>query len=146
MAAAGGSRTDLEVLEGLHCASCVTRLEGALSRIPGVDGARVNLATREAAVDYAPSVISATAIAERLADAGFVARERPREPRPEARSRIGQDAGDAVVAATAVMLIAMLGQHGDANTWFQAAATLWIALFPARSIMRRAIAGLLRLR
>jgi cation transport ATPase len=39
-------------LEGLHCAACVARTEKALSAIPGVDAASVNLATERAAVDF----------------------------------------------------------------------------------------------
>jgi Cu+-exporting ATPase len=39
-------------LDGLHCASCVARVEKALSAVPGVDRALVNLATRQARVRY----------------------------------------------------------------------------------------------
>ena len=35
----------------MHCASCVSRVESALSRTPGVTAARVNLALGQAAVD-----------------------------------------------------------------------------------------------
>ena len=38
------------VVEGMHCASCVSRVEAGLRLIPGVVDARVNLATREATV------------------------------------------------------------------------------------------------
>ena len=42
-------------LEGLHCASCVSRTERALAGIPGVDLATVNLATERAAIDFDPT-------------------------------------------------------------------------------------------
>jgi P-type Cu+ transporter len=42
-------RVDLEI-EGMHCASCVARIEGALSEVEGVEEASVNLATGRAAV------------------------------------------------------------------------------------------------
>jgi Cu+-exporting ATPase len=139
------AHADLEVLEGLHCASCVTRLEGALGRIPGVSGARVNLATREAAVDYAPAETTPAAIAERLADAGFVARERPVDAEAAPRPRLGPDVLVALLLAGIVMALAMLAPHGVWNSWTQAALTLALA-WPARSILRAAAKGLARLR
>lgn len=38
------------LVEGMHCASCVSRVESGLRTVPGVVDARVNLATREATV------------------------------------------------------------------------------------------------
>ena len=37
---------------GMTCASCVSRVERALKKVPGVDGATVNLATEKATVSY----------------------------------------------------------------------------------------------
>jgi P-type Cu+ transporter len=39
---------------GMHCASCVSRIESALSQTEGVVGASVNLATNRASVEYDP--------------------------------------------------------------------------------------------
>src|SRR3990170_6686140 len=39
---------------GMTCASCVMKVEKALERLPGVVGARVNLAVGSAGVDYDP--------------------------------------------------------------------------------------------
>lgn len=38
------------LVDGMHCASCVSRVESGLRQVPGVLDARVNLATREATV------------------------------------------------------------------------------------------------
>ena len=38
------------LVEGMHCASCVSKVEKSLGRVPGVTEATVNLATREARV------------------------------------------------------------------------------------------------
>ena len=35
-------------ITGMTCASCASRVEGALARLPGVDVAQVNLATEKA--------------------------------------------------------------------------------------------------
>ncbi len=40
-------------IEGMHCASCVARVESALRKLPGVTEVAVNLATNEARIQYA---------------------------------------------------------------------------------------------
>ncbi len=40
-------------IEGMHCASCVARVESALRKLPGVTDVAVNLATNEARIQYA---------------------------------------------------------------------------------------------
>jgi Cu+-exporting ATPase len=42
-------------VRGMHCASCVARLEAALSKVDGIKGARVDLATEEALLDVDPA-------------------------------------------------------------------------------------------
>ena len=42
------------LIDGMHCASCVSRVESALSAVPGVAAARVNLATEQATVEWEP--------------------------------------------------------------------------------------------
>ena len=46
-------RCDLSV-KGMHCASCVGRVENALKRVPGVQDATVNLLAERAAVQFDP--------------------------------------------------------------------------------------------
>jgi Cu+-exporting ATPase len=61
-------------IRGMHCAGCVTVIETALRRVPGVTSASVNLATGRATVQWAPPTLAAeTAVppplAERLVEA-----------------------------------------------------------------------------
>ena len=58
-------------ISGMHCASCVARVEGALAGVPGVLAARVNLATQRAEADVAIDAAGAasTEMAARLAAA-----------------------------------------------------------------------------
>jgi Cu+-exporting ATPase len=42
-------------IEGMHCGSCVARIEGALSQVPGVTSASVNLATGQGVVSGSAS-------------------------------------------------------------------------------------------
>src|SRR5690625_1494079 len=43
-------------IEGMHCASCVGRVEAVLSKVPGVDRVAVNLATERADIDVTQPV------------------------------------------------------------------------------------------
>ena len=48
--------TELDIgIEGMTCASCVSRVEKALAKVPGVTTATVNLATETARIHFAPS-------------------------------------------------------------------------------------------
>ncbi len=60
-------------LEGLHCASCVARVEGALKKVEGVASAEVNLATHKAYVAFDPDRTEAQALEEAVARAGYAA-------------------------------------------------------------------------
>jgi len=58
-------------LEGLHCASCVARAEKALNAVPGVEQARVNLATRQARVRYDARQTAVENLQAAIQDAGY---------------------------------------------------------------------------
>jgi len=61
-------------IEGMTCASCVTRVEKALRRVPGVANATVNLATETAAVEASPDVTPSAllgAVEHAVSDAGY---------------------------------------------------------------------------
>lgn len=49
------STTELDI-HGMHCASCVARVEKALAKVPGVQTANVNLATERATVSHDSSL------------------------------------------------------------------------------------------
>ncbi|AOI96309.1 copper-transporting ATPase [Burkholderia sp. LA-2-3-30-S1-D2] len=57
-------------IDGMTCASCVSRVEKALAKVPGVTRASVNLATERATIDAAPDV-SASQLAEAVRQAGY---------------------------------------------------------------------------
>jgi Cu+-exporting ATPase len=59
---------------GMTCASCVSRVERALHKVPGVIEASVNLATSTAAVRFLPDTVSLQAIAAAVRRAGYEAR------------------------------------------------------------------------
>ncbi|MFC7514396.1 heavy metal translocating P-type ATPase [Herbaspirillum sp. GCM10030257] len=57
-------------VEGMTCASCVARVEKALAKVPGVNGASVNLATEKATV-HAQTGISLKALTGAVEKAGY---------------------------------------------------------------------------
>ncbi len=60
-------------VSGMHCASCVGRVEKALAAVPGVQQAAVNLASEKADVSVAAGV-DAAALQAAVSDAGFAVR------------------------------------------------------------------------
>ncbi|WDT94108.1 copper-translocating P-type ATPase [Thermoleophilum album] len=76
---------DLE-LEGLHCASCVKRVESALAAVEGVRKARVNLATNKAHIELtdAASPQAAAKLVEAVRSVGYDARTPARSQRAAA--------------------------------------------------------------
>jgi len=56
---------------GMTCASCVRRVEKALSRVDGVRSAEVNLATEKASVAFDPSSVTVDALTAAVGMAGY---------------------------------------------------------------------------
>src|SRR6516162_2899714 len=67
-------------VRGMHCAACVGRVERALTSVPGVDQAAVNLATEQATVSFDPALTTVDALRTAVAAAGYELAE----PRAEA--------------------------------------------------------------
>ena len=61
-------------IEGMTCASCVSRVEKALTKVPGVERASVNLATEEASVE-ASNQMDITTLRGAVEKAGYSVRE-----------------------------------------------------------------------
>jgi len=58
-------------ITGMHCASCVARIEGALRQVPGVRMASVNLATEKALVELDPAEAKVEALVSAVEEAGY---------------------------------------------------------------------------
>src|SRR5688500_204242 len=66
-------------IEGMTCASCVRRVEKALTKVEGVSEASVNLATEKAKVVYDPQATTLEAMKKAVERAGYGVRELPVE-------------------------------------------------------------------
>jgi Cu+-exporting ATPase len=64
-------------IEGMTCASCVRRIEKALSRVDGVQEASVNLATEKAHVVFDPTIASLERLRAAVEKAGYRAGDAP---------------------------------------------------------------------
>ena len=71
---------------GMHCASCVVRVENALKSVPGVTDARVNLATERAGILVDPDRVRESDLASAVAAAGYSARRDELKPGEGAES------------------------------------------------------------
>ncbi|WP_114965805.1 heavy metal translocating P-type ATPase [Alkalilacustris brevis] len=63
-------------IEGMHCGSCVGRVEAALMAVPGVVQASVNLAAETAQIRHVIGVADPSALIEAVREAGYAARLR----------------------------------------------------------------------
>jgi Cu+-exporting ATPase len=66
-------KEDVLEIRGMHCASCVARVEGALTKVPGVDSARVNLLTHQGRVKYDPGRATIEQMQRAVSAAGYEA-------------------------------------------------------------------------
>jgi P-type Cu+ transporter len=76
-----GTQIEFDI-EGMTCASCVRRVERKLERVPGVEEARVNLATERAMVRYDPGQTDVDALIQAVESAGYTGRARAVEVPP----------------------------------------------------------------
>lgn len=60
-------------IKGMHCASCVAILEGALKKLDGVAQATVNLATEKATVTYDPAKVTDEKLSSAVSNVGYQA-------------------------------------------------------------------------
>ena len=58
-------------ISGMHCASCVSRVEKALRSLEGVQDARVNLPLEEATVVYIPGLVQLSLLKQAIEAAGY---------------------------------------------------------------------------
>lgn len=58
-------------VEGMTCASCVRRVEKALTKTAGIDDVSVNLATEKATVALDPAIVDAESIRNAIESAGY---------------------------------------------------------------------------
>lgn len=58
-------------VSGMHCASCVMKIESGLKAVPGVTNAVVNFASNRAYVDYNPDLVSESMLRDAIEKTGY---------------------------------------------------------------------------
>ena len=64
---------------GMHCASCVSKIEGALKHKSGVKNASINFATGKALVEFDSNKLSNGDIEKTIEDLGYTVMKKPKE-------------------------------------------------------------------
>jgi Cu+-exporting ATPase len=77
-----GTATARIPIKGMHCSSCVIRIELALQMTPGIVSARANLGPNAVDIEYQPEKVDFDAIRKAIASAGY----RVAEPKVDATS------------------------------------------------------------
>lgn len=119
------------LIDGMSCASCVSRVENALQQVSGVSQARVNLGERSALVlgDVAPQQLVAAVDA-----AGYGAQvvedeqERREKQQNSARKAMRRFTWQAAVALIFGLPLMIWGMLGDNMMLSSANHTLWLVL------------------
>lgn len=149
-------------VEGMHCASCVGRIETALRAVPAVVAATVNLADATARVEHLAGAATPAVLAAAVAKAGYAARPltdtAPAADHLAAETRAaGRRAALAAALALPVVVLEMGGhvfpafhhwQHallGQTGAWaLQAALAAVLLAWPGREFYVRGARSLAR--
>ncbi len=114
------SQTLILALEGMHCASCASKIEAALRGVPGVTSATVNFANATARIDAGATLASIDTILAAVEKIGYKARL-PREEElfqeSSAASREITTLFWTWVACAAGTALVMFGMHHSWNRW-----------------------------
>ncbi|MCA3210882.1 MAG: copper-translocating P-type ATPase [Burkholderiales bacterium] len=127
-------------IDGMTCASCVARVEGALAAVPGVLRASVNLASESAGVEVVQGLGSAPLLAA-IAAAGYTGHSA--EPagaagaaaRPDAAATLGREALLALLLAAPLAAPMLLAPFGVALAL--PAALQWLLATPVQFWLAR---------
>ncbi|MFO1022262.1 MAG: heavy metal translocating P-type ATPase [Planctomycetales bacterium] len=139
-------------IEGMHCASCVRRVEEALKSVPQVTDAAVNLATREGRVSYAGDAPAADELVAAVRKAGYeavpIAKEvRVAEEDPKQAAAFREQKQRLIVAAICtvpIFIVSMFHLHFPGSDLVQFALSLPVILYAGREFYVRGIPALLR--
>jgi len=137
---------------GMMCATCVETIEKALSSLPGVILARVNLATEKAYLTYNPSVSSVEDMKVKIEAAGYqylgIAEDLSPEAEEQARQRDLSDkfrrfsVGFAVSIPLFILMFIPLPVPMHTLSWFMLLVSTPVFFYVAYPIFRAALMAL----
>ncbi|HEV8584777.1 MAG TPA: heavy metal translocating P-type ATPase [Methylomirabilota bacterium] len=113
-------------VRGMHCAACVGKVERALTGVPGVSEAAVNLATERATVAWEPARTDPQRLASAVAAAGYELAEAPAPvapgAAPDGTEQAERDAAERrlrarVITGVALSIPIVLGSMTEVFPW-----------------------------
>jgi Cu+-exporting ATPase len=110
----------------MSCASCVRRVEDAVSKTPGVSGVSVNLAIESAAVAYDSKLTDTEAIKKSIEDAGYEVLSITTTTMAQGEEESGKETTDKPLPDISVR---RREEYDDLNKKFKSALVLSIAIF-----------------
>lgn len=93
-------------VEGMHCASCVGKIESALKKVPGVKSASVNFASKKAVVEFDPALVSSNILKNAIEDSGYRTEEKKHE-KGTARPKLDKEVASWLKKLVAAMICAV---------------------------------------
>ncbi len=145
-------------IEGMSCAGCVSRVEGALRAVPGVSEARVNLATHTATLEVSDAALPQTALLAAVRRIGYDAE--PLRTESAAPSAISRDEAEvrrrhrqamvqAIGLSLPILALDAVGHslsstHSGAQIWWRVLQALLCALLLGSSAGAPILVGGLR--
>ena len=144
-------------IQGMTCAACVRRIERALTKVPGVRDATVNLITERATIQFEPSVATLDALRAAVEKAGYqaslpapaaapaVEKAEPetRVDAPREERELRRDLRLAVLLSVPLLVLAMShglipGTEGELGRAAQFALATPVVFGPGRRFLRPA--------
>jgi len=101
---------------GMHCASCVQKVEASLSSLPGVVSATANFATEQAIVEYLPSIVGIPELKKAVSSAGDykvlgISAEENSDIEQQARQRAHSELKLKFIVSAALTMFIMIGSY-----------------------------------
>jgi Cu+-exporting ATPase len=131
-------------IDGMHCASCSANVEKALSALPGVNKAHVNLALEEAMVEYDERKLKQDRIFASITSLGFSVRETLHLGEDEHIRKMHEAFRRMLISwvITAMVIVFMIPHmllktsilEHSADAWVMFALSLIAMLIPARHV------------
>ncbi|MTI78040.1 MAG: copper-translocating P-type ATPase [Marinobacter sp.] len=117
---------------GMTCGSCVSRVERALNKQPGMVKASVNLTTQKAFAEFLSDTLSVPRIHQAIRDAGYEPQEPDANSETEEQDREGIDLRRKVLFAAALTIPIVLIAMGK---MIPALEALYVSVLPHRGWM-----------
>lgn len=119
---------------GMGCASCVARVQKAISEVKGVSSCNVSLASNSAQVEFDPAVTNPEQLSKAVSDAGYGLIVGDEEGAEEEADRLQEDyykslKRDMLLAAILALLVMLLGMGFGDMPWN--GYLLWLLSTPA---------------